>query len=78
MRLILLLFSVIFIGFLLEKQFNTSVSNSEIENSSSNAVNNVVPKTPQDQKDLLKLKSDLNNLMQDSADKRSKSIDPSL
>jgi uncharacterized protein (UPF0333 family) len=78
MRLILLLISVIFVGFLLEKQFNSSVSDSEIEASSSNTENNVVPKAPQNQKDLLKLKNDLNNLILESADKRSKSIDQPL
>lgn len=78
MRLIILLVSVVFVGFLLEKQFNPSTSNSDIEASSNNTENNVVPTPPKNQKDLLKLKNDLNNLMLNTADKRSKSIDQSL
>jgi hypothetical protein len=78
MRLILLLISVVFIGFILEKQFNSSSENTDAEASTNAAEQSALTRTPKNQQDLIKLKSGLNNLIIESADKRSKSIDQSL
>lgn len=75
MRLILLLITVVVVGFLLDKQLNTNSTNSNIEASSDNSV---VPKPPTNKKEILKLKDDLNQLMLDTADKRSERIEQSL
>ena len=78
MRLILLLISVVFIGFILEKQFNSSSENTGAEASSNAAEQSTLTRTPKNQQDLIKLKNGLNDLMLDSADKRAKRIDQSL
>ncbi|MEH6448885.1 MAG: hypothetical protein V7765_09460 [Oleispira sp.] len=62
-------------GFLLDKQLNTNSSNSNIETSSDNSV---VPTPPRNQQEILELKEDLNQLMLDTADKRSERIEQSL
>lgn len=72
MRLILVLITALVIGFLLEKQLNAQ---KEIDTASESAENSVVPKAPKNKDDLQKLRKDLNNLIQDSADKRAKSIE---
>lgn len=77
MRLIILLIAVIFVGFLLEKQFNTNNSDSNIETYSGITKDGAVA-APKSQKDIQKLRKDLNGLLQDSADRQSKSIEQSL
>lgn len=72
MRLVLLLIAVVVIGFLMDKQLNTTESNASPNSSISNSA---TPKPPRNSEDLLKLKKDLNQLMQDTADKRAKSIE---
>jgi len=65
MRLILLLIAVVFIGFLLEKQFNTSSPASSKKDATDSAT-----QAPKNKEDLQNLRKDLNKLMQDSANKR--------
>lgn len=72
MRLILVLITALVVGFLLEKQLNTQA---EIDTASKDSENSVVPKPPSNKEDLLKLRKDLNNLIQDSAENRAQSIE---
>jgi hypothetical protein len=72
MRLILVLITALVIGFLLEKQLNTQA---EIDSAAKGSENSVVPKPPRNKEDLQKLRKDLNILIQDSAEKRAKSIE---
>ncbi len=74
MRLILLLITAVVIGFLLEKQLGSNSTDSEIGYSE----NNVLPKPPKNKQDLQNLKKDLNQLMQDTKDKRAKNIEQTL
>jgi hypothetical protein len=76
MRLILLLITVVIVGFLLDKNINTDSSDTEY--SLDKIENGIVPEPPRNQKEVLKLKQDINKLMLDTADKRSKSIEQSL
>jgi hypothetical protein len=71
MRLILLLVAVLFVGFLLEKQFNTGSSDTSFENSTGDSA----VQAPKNKEDLQNLKKDLNKLMQNTADKRAGSAE---
>ena len=71
MRLILLLVAVLFIGFLLEKQFNAGSSEPDIENTTGDSA----AQAPKNKEDLQNLRKDLNKLMQDTADKRAGSTE---
>jgi uncharacterized membrane protein YraQ (UPF0718 family) len=75
MRLFLLLITAVIIGFLLEKQLNTSSSDSNTEAYSGIPENGAVPNAPKSQQDIQKLRKDLNKLMQDTADKRAGSTE---
>ena len=71
MRLILLLIAVVFIGFLLEKQFNADSVDSSIESTTGNSA----VQAPKNKEDLQNLRKDLNKLMQDTVDKRAGSAE---
>jgi uncharacterized membrane protein YraQ (UPF0718 family) len=72
MRLVLLLITAVIIGFLLEKQLNTSSSDSSTKAYSGIPENGAAPKS---QQDIQKLRKDLNKLMRDTADKRAESTE---
>jgi uncharacterized membrane protein YraQ (UPF0718 family) len=78
MRLVLLLITALIIGFLLEKQLNTSSSGSNTETYSGIPENGAVPNAPKSQKEIKNLREDLNNLVLDNADKRNEHIEQSL
>jgi uncharacterized membrane protein YraQ (UPF0718 family) len=78
MRLVLLLITALIIGFLLEKQLNTSSSDSNTETYSGIPENGAVPNAPKSREDIQNLRKDLNNLMQNTTDKRNDSIEQSL
>lgn len=75
MRLVLLLITAVIIGFLLEKQLNTSSSNSNTEGYSGIPENGAVPNAPKSREDIQNLRKDLNKLMQNAADKRAESTE---
>lgn len=74
MRLVLLLIIALIIGFLLEKQLNTSSSDSNAESYSGIPENGAVPNAPKSREDIQKLRGDLNKLMLDVANERDDSI----
>jgi uncharacterized membrane protein YraQ (UPF0718 family) len=69
MRLVLLLITALIIGFLLEKQLNTSSLDSNTETYSGIPENGSVPVAPKSREDIHNIRKDLNNLMRATVDK---------
>jgi len=77
MKLISLLIALLIIGFLVQKQLDSSSSSTEYEDIMSHE-NITVPKVPSAPKEVQKFEKDINNFMLDTADQRTKEIEESL
>lgn len=77
MKLISLLIALVIVGFLVKTQLDSSSSNAEYDEITNNT-NIEVPKVPTAPKDVQKFEKDMNQFMDDAADKRAKEIDESV
>ncbi|MCK5354687.1 MAG: hypothetical protein KAJ63_06180 [Methyloprofundus sp.] len=77
MKLISLLIALLLTGLLVKQQLDSSSSNTEVEEVV-NSEGITTPKIPTSSKDIRKFEDDMNNFMQDTADKRAEKLEESL
>jgi len=76
MRLISLLIAFLIIGFLVNKQLNSSSSSTEYDGIINNE--NITTPPPTSPKDVKKFEKEINDFMLDAADQRAKEIEETL